>query len=202
MRVRRRFGQHFLHDPAVIERIVAAIAPRRDQALVEIGPGHGVLTLPVLAASGTLDVIEIDRDLAAALRVRFATEPDLRLHEGDALEFDYGALAKERGQRLRIIGNLPYNISTPLLFHLLAHSAHIADMHFMLQREVVDRIVAVPGSRPYGPLGVMLAPLVRPTPLLEIGPGALPPAPRVRAALSRLASFQDLHACDAGTHSD
>ncbi|HKC15089.1 MAG TPA: 16S rRNA (adenine(1518)-N(6)/adenine(1519)-N(6))-dimethyltransferase RsmA [Steroidobacteraceae bacterium] len=200
MRARRRFGQHFLHDPAVIGRIVAAIAPRRDQALVEIGPGHGVLTLPVLTASGTLDVIEIDRDLAAALRVRFATEPDLRLHEGDALDFDYGALARERGQRLRVIGNLPYNISTPLLFRLLAHSAHIADMHFMLQREVVDRIVAVPGSRQYGRLGVMLAPLARATRLLEIGPGAFRPAPRVWSALLRLDILPDRPAWAAGPH--
>jgi 16S rRNA (adenine1518-N6/adenine1519-N6)-dimethyltransferase len=186
MRARKRFGQNFLHDPGVIERIVAAIAPRPGEALVEIGPGHGALTAPVLAAGGALDVIEIDRDLAAELADRYAAQPELRVHVSDALEFDYGALAQARRQRLRVIGNLPYNISTPLLFRLLAHSAQLADMHFMLQREVVDRIVAAPGSRQYGRLGVMLAPRVRATRLLDIGPGAFRPAPRVWSALLRL----------------
>jgi 16S rRNA (adenine1518-N6/adenine1519-N6)-dimethyltransferase len=200
MRARKRFGQHFLHDPAVIERIVAAIAPRRNEALVEIGPGHGALTAPVFAASGALDVIEIDRDLATALQARYAAQPALRLHAGDALEFDYSALARARGQRLRIIGNLPYNISTPLLFRLLAHSAQIADLHFMLQKEVVDRIVATPGSRQYGRLGVMLAPRVRPTRMLEIGPGAFRPAPRVWSALLRLEVLPDCPDWAAGPH--
>jgi 16S rRNA (adenine1518-N6/adenine1519-N6)-dimethyltransferase len=200
MRARKRFGQHFLHDPAVIERLVAAIAPRRGEALVEIGPGHGALTAPVFAASGALDVIEIDRDLAAALLLRYAAQPGLRVHAGDALEFDYSALARERGRRLRIIGNLPYNISTPLLFRLLAHSAHIADMHFMLQKEVVDRIVAAPGSRQYGRLGVMLAPRVRATRLLEIGPGAFRPAPRVSSALLRLEALPDHPDWASGPH--
>ena len=200
MRARKRFGQHFLHDPAVIERIVAAIAPRRGESLVEIGPGHGALTEPVLAAGEALDVIEIDRDLAAALQLRYAAQPGLRLHAGDALEFDYSALARERGQRLRIIGNLPYNISTPLLFRLLAHSAQISDMHFMLQKEVVERIVAAPGSRQYGRLGVMLAPRVRALRLLEIGPGAFRPAPRVWSALLRLEALPETPAWAAGPH--
>lgn len=200
MRARKRFGQHFLHDPAVIERIVAAIAPRRDEALVEIGPGQGALTAPVFAASGALDVIEIDRDLAATLQLRYAAQPGLRLHVADALEFDYSALARVRGQRLRIIGNLPYNISTPLLFRLLAHGAQIADMHFMLQKEVVDRIVAAPGSRQYGRLGVMLAPRVRVLRVLEIGPGAFRPAPRVRSALLRLEVSPDYPDWAAGPH--
>jgi 16S rRNA (adenine1518-N6/adenine1519-N6)-dimethyltransferase len=186
MRARRRFGQHFLHDPLVIERIVAAIAARPGDALVEIGPGQGALTRPLLAAAGALDVIEIDRDLVVALRRDFAATPGLRVHEGDALEFDYGALARERGQRLRLIGNLPYNISTPLLFHLLGAAEHVADMHFMLQKEVVDRIVAPPGSRQYGRLGVMLAPRVRAHKLLDIGPGAFRPAPQVHSAVVRL----------------
>ena len=186
MPIRKRFGQHFLHDPLVIDRIVAAIAPRAGDALVEIGPGRGALTAPLMAASGRLEVIEIDRDLAARLRTQFEARPGFRLHVGDALDFDFGALAQERGQRLRIIGNLPYNISTPLLFRLLDFSPHLFDMHFMLQKEVVDRIVAPPGSRQYGRLGVMLAPRVRATSLLDVGPGAFTPPPAVRSAVIRL----------------
>ncbi len=191
MRARKRFGQHFLHDPAVIARIVAAIGPRPDQALVEIGPGPGALTAPLLGLTERLDVVEIDRDLAAALQRQFADRPALRMHVGDALEFDFAALARDRGQRLRVIGNLPYNISTPLLFRLLEASVHLADMHFMLQKEVVDRIVAAPGSRQYGRLGVMLAPRARATRLLDIGPGAFRPPPRVWSALVRLEVLAD-----------
>ncbi|HVN99297.1 MAG TPA: 16S rRNA (adenine(1518)-N(6)/adenine(1519)-N(6))-dimethyltransferase RsmA [Steroidobacteraceae bacterium] len=186
MRARKRFGQHFLHDPAVIGRIVGAIAPRAGEALVEIGPGPGALTDPLLRAADSLDVIEIDRDLAGALRRRFGGHPALHIHEGDALAFDFAALARQRGRRLRVVGNLPYNISTPLLFHLLAAADALIDMHFMLQKEVVDRIVAAPGSRQYGRLGVMLAPRVRATKLLDIGPGAFQPPPRVWSALVRL----------------
>jgi 16S rRNA (adenine1518-N6/adenine1519-N6)-dimethyltransferase len=186
MRARKRFGQHFLHDPAVIERIIASIAPRPGDALVEIGPGHGALTDLLLAASGSLDVIELDRDLAAALRAQHADQPRCRVHEGDALEFDYVALARARRQRLRVVGNLPYNISTPLLFGLLEAGAALLDMHFMLQKEVVDRIVAAPGSRQYGRLGVMLAPRVQATHLLDVGPGAFRPPPKVWSALVRL----------------
>ena len=186
MRPRKRFGQHFLHDPAVIDRIVAAIAPHSGEVLVEIGPGPGALTEPLLHIADSLDIIEIDRDLAAALRARYANRPQLRIHEGDALAFDYLALAQERGQRLRVVGNLPYNISTPLLFQLLNAGDALVDMHFMLQKEVVDRIVAAPGNRQYGRLGVMLAPRVRATKLLEIGPGAFRPPPRVWSALVRL----------------
>jgi 16S rRNA (adenine1518-N6/adenine1519-N6)-dimethyltransferase len=186
MHARKRFGQHFLHDPAVIDRILACIAPRPGEALVEIGPGQGALTASLLRAAGTLDVVEIDRDLATALRQAYAGQPALRVHTGDALEFDYGALARERGGRLRVVGNLPYNISTPLLFRLLEFSEQIIDMHFMLQKEVVERIVAGTGSRQYGRLGVMLAPRVRATRLFEIGPGAFRPAPRVWSAVVRL----------------
>jgi len=142
MRSRKRFGQHFLHDPAVIRRIVQAVAPQEDGHLVEIGPGRGAMTQLLLESHGALDAIEIDRDLAALLREKFAHDPRFVLHEADALQFDFAALARARGARLRIIGNLPYNISTPLLFHLLASSAVIADLHVMLQREVVDRLVA------------------------------------------------------------
>jgi 16S rRNA (adenine1518-N6/adenine1519-N6)-dimethyltransferase len=186
MRARKRFGQHFLHDPAVIERIIAAIAPRPGDALVEIGPGQGALTELLLAGSGSLDVIEIDRDLAAELRAHYAGQASCRVHEGDALDFDFAALARTRGQRLRVVGNLPYNISTPLLFRLLEAGAALLDMHFMLQKEVVDRIVAAPGGRQYGRLGVMLAPRVHATRLLDVGPGAFRPPPRVWSALVRL----------------
>jgi 16S rRNA (adenine1518-N6/adenine1519-N6)-dimethyltransferase len=186
MRARRRFGQNFLHDPLVIERIVRAIRPQAGEALVEIGPGHGALTRPLLAAGGALEVIEIDRDLAASLRTEFAGNARFRLHEADALGFDFAALAAATGKPLRVVGNLPYNISTPLLFHLLGCAHAIHDMHFMLQKEVVDRIVAEPGSESYGRLGVMLAPRVRAERVLEVGPGAFRPAPRVWSAVVRL----------------
>jgi 16S rRNA (adenine1518-N6/adenine1519-N6)-dimethyltransferase len=186
MRPRKRFGQHFLHDPAVIRRIVHAIAPHPHSHLVEIGPGRGALTQLLLAAAGALDAIEIDRDLAALLREKFQEEPGFVLHEADALEYDFAALARERGARLRIVGNLPYNISTPLLFHLLASAAAVEDMHVMLQREVVDRMVAKPGGGDYGRLTVMLAPWVHIERLFDIGPGAFQPAPRVWSAMARL----------------
>ncbi len=184
--VRKRFGQHFLHDAGVVARIVAALAPQPGDAIVEIGPGPAALTGPLLAACGELDAIEIDRDLAAELQQRFAASAGFRLHVSDALRFDWPALAAQRGRRLRIVGNLPYNISTPLLFQLLEHAALIQDMHFMLQKEVVDRIVAAPGSDAYGRLGVMLAPRVTATRILEVGPGAFRPPPRVRSAVVRL----------------
>lgn len=184
---RKRFGQHFLHDPGAIERIIAAIAPRPGDALVEIGPGHGALTERLLAcADCTLDAIEIDRDLAAKLAPSFAASARHTLHVGDALEFDYTQLATARGGRLRIVGNLPYNISTPLLFRLLSHSSAIADCHIMLQREVVARIAAQPGEKDYGRLTVMLAPCVSAARLFELGPGAFQPPPRVWSAVVRL----------------
>ena len=186
IRARKRFGQHFLHDPAVIGRIVAAVAPRAGDHLVEIGPGPGALTRPLLAAAGALDAIEIDRDLAEALRVEVGAQPGFVLHAGDALEFDWAQLAAARGGRLRLVGNLPYNISTPLLFRLLAARAVLLDMHFMLQKEVVDRIVAAPGSTHYGRLGVMLAPWIDATRLFDVGPGAFRPPPKVWSAVVRL----------------
>jgi 16S rRNA (adenine1518-N6/adenine1519-N6)-dimethyltransferase len=186
MRARKRFGQHFLHDPAIIRRIVEAVAPRADGHMVEIGPGRGALTQLLLAAAGALDVIEIDRDLAAVLREKFLPARSFVLHEADALEFDFTALARARGARLRVVGNLPYNISTPLLFHLLTSQAVIDDMHVMLQREVVDRLVALPGGGDYGRLTVMLAPWVHIERLFDIGPGAFQPPPRVWSAMVRL----------------
>jgi 16S rRNA (adenine1518-N6/adenine1519-N6)-dimethyltransferase len=184
---RKRFGQHFLHDPAVIRRIVRALAPQAGDHLVEIGPGRGALTGELLAYAGcTLDAIEIDRDLAALLRERFSDAPRCVLHETDALQFDFTALARERGGRLRIAANLPYNISTPLLFRLLTHAPAILDLHVMLQREVVARLAAQPGDADYGRLGVMLAPQVRVERLFDVGPGAFQPPPRVWSAVVRL----------------
>ncbi len=186
IRPRRRFGQHFLHDPAIIRRIVDAIDLKRGDAAVEIGPGRGALTGHLLAIAGRLDAVEIDRDLAAGLRAQFDAVPGWVLHETDALTMDWQALSAARGARLRLIGNLPYNISTPLLFRLLEASSAILDMHFMLQREVVDRILAAPGSPEYGRLTVMLAPRVRATRMLNVGAGAFRPAPKVASAVIRL----------------
>jgi 16S rRNA (adenine1518-N6/adenine1519-N6)-dimethyltransferase len=192
---RKRFGQHFLHDRSVLERIVEAIAPAADDALVEIGPGRGALTERLLqrmdqGLGRSLDVLEIDRDLAADLRVRWGADPRFHLHEGDALQYDFAALAAQRamrpGQRLRVIGNLPYNISTPLLFHLAAAHQCIDDLHVMLQKEVIDRIAAAPGSDAYGRLTVMLAPWFETTRLFDVGPGAFSPPPRVWSAVARL----------------
>jgi 16S rRNA (adenine1518-N6/adenine1519-N6)-dimethyltransferase len=186
MRVRKRFGQHFLHDPTVVDRIVLAINPKPQDHLVEIGPGTAALTIPLLQRVGALDAVEIDRDLAATLRTQFATAPGFRLHECDALAMNWTALSRERGGPLRLVGNLPYNISTPLLFSLLAHAHAIQDMHFMLQKEVVDRIVAGPGSRTYGRLSVMLAPFTRCVRVLEVGPGAFRPPPKVHSTVVRI----------------
>jgi 16S rRNA (adenine1518-N6/adenine1519-N6)-dimethyltransferase len=186
-RARKRFGQHFLHDPAVLERIVRAIAPAPGERLLEIGPGRGALTQRLLqTALGSLDAIEIDRDLAAELRPRFAADARFVLHESDALRFDVRALALARGGALRVVGNLPYNISTPLLFHLLESVDALRDLHLMLQREVVARITAQPGSGEYGRLTVMLAPWVRAQWLFDVGPGAFQPPPRVWSSVVHL----------------
>ncbi len=183
-RARKRFGQHFLHDPAVVARIAAAIAPGPDDTLVEIGPGTGALTAALLDAAGTLHAVEIDRDLARVLDERFG-ERGLRLHQGDALDFDFAALATGPAS-LRVVGNLPYNISTPLVFRLLRARDVIRDMHFMLQREVVTRMAAPPGGRDYGRLSVMVQLHCRVEALFRVGPGAFTPAPRVDSAVVRL----------------
>lgn len=153
---------------------------------MEIGPGHGALTASLLAQAGRLDAIEIDRDLALLLRQRFAGHGGFTLHEADALDCDWRALAASRGARLRVIGNLPYNISTPLLFNLLQSADALRDMHFMLQKEVVDRIVAEPDSAAYGRLTVMLAPRLNATRLLNVGAGAFRPPPKVDSSVVRL----------------
>jgi 16S rRNA (adenine1518-N6/adenine1519-N6)-dimethyltransferase len=165
---------------------VASIGLAPGDAAVEIGPGQGALTQRLLEAAGRLEVIEIDRDLAALLRNRYAGQPRFVLHEADALQVDWRAIAAACGARLRLIGNLPYNISTPLLFRVLEAADAIRDMHFMLQREVVDRIVAAPGTAAYGRLTVMLAPRVSATRVLDVGPGAFRPAPRVASSVVRM----------------
>jgi 16S rRNA (adenine1518-N6/adenine1519-N6)-dimethyltransferase len=182
---RKRFGQHFLHDPGVIARIVAAIDPQPGERLVEIGPGPGALTLPLLERVGRLEVVELDRDVIPVLVARAQGRGELVVHSADALEFDFRALAGAGG-KLRLCGNLPYNISTPLLFHLLDAADAIADMHFMLQKEVVARMAAVPDNKEYGRLTVMLAARCRVQRLLDVGPGAFHPPPRVHSALVRL----------------
>jgi 16S rRNA (adenine1518-N6/adenine1519-N6)-dimethyltransferase len=186
-RPRKRFGQHFLHDPAVLDHIAEAIDVRPGDHVVEIGPGRGALTrLLTQTPHASLDAIEVDRDLFALLTDELGSAERFTLHRGDALEFDFSALASALGGKLRIVGNLPYNVSTPLLFHLLKNAAAIEDMYFMLQREVVNRIVAGPGDDAYGRLTVMLAPHVQAEHLFDVGPGAFQPPPKVWSAVVRL----------------
>ena len=186
---RKRFGQNFLVSQAVIDRIVAAIAPRAGDRLVEIGPGLGALTAPLTERLGHLDVVEIDRDLIARLRQRFLPER-LTIHEGDALKFDFAGLAAGAGvgeqPGLRVVGNLPYNISTPLLFHLARYAPLLRDMHFMLQREVVMRMVAPSGNGDYGRLSVMLQYRFEMERLFDVPAEAFDPAPKVDSAIVRM----------------
>ena len=178
-RARKRFGQNFLRDAGVISRIVRAIGPRPGERLVEIGPGQGALTEPLLQAAGALEVIELDRDLIPGLRVQFFAYPDFVIHEGDALKFDFPALAAADGRPLRVVGNLPYNISTPLIFHLLASRGAVADMHFMLQKEVVERLAAEPGGPDWGRLSVMTQYHCQVESLFVVPPEAFVPRPKV-----------------------
>ena len=191
MKTRKRFGQHFLHDPAVLKRIVEAVAPERDDAVVEIGPGEGALTRPLLDRIDRLTVIEIDRDLAGRLAVEF---PDTRLQVvvADVLDHDFSDLP----QGARVVGNLPYNISTPILFHLARHAGRIRDMHFMLQLEVVQRMVAKHSTPDYGRLSVMLQTRFRMHKLFNVGPGAFRPPPKVDSAVVRLVPIAEKPGCD------
>ncbi len=207
---RKRFGQHFLTDASVIDAIVAAIAPRRDDLMVEIGPGLGALTFPVSQKLRHLHAVEIDRDVIARLRKSFAAER-LTIHSADALAFDFGALTRTEDaaqtlgasaspehtpnpasagttitRTLRVIGNLPYNISTPLLFHLAAYADRIVDCHFMLQKEVVERMVAAPGNKEYGRLSVALQYRFRMESVLDVPPDAFEPPPKVDSAIVRM----------------
>lgn len=178
---RKRFGQNFLEDEAIIDQIIRAIGPRPVDNMVEIGPGLSALTRPLTQALERLRVVEIDRDLAARLRHHYSPNK-LEIIEADALSVDFGAL----GPNLRIVGNLPYNISSPLLFHLLDYADVVLDQHFMLQREVIDRMVAKPGSSDYSRLSVMLQARYRMTKLFEVPPEAFNPPPRVVSAVVRM----------------
>jgi 16S rRNA (adenine1518-N6/adenine1519-N6)-dimethyltransferase len=189
---RKRFGQHFLTDSAVIDAIVRAIDPRPGEALVEIGPGLGAMTQPVLARCERLTVIELDRDLAARLR----RTPGLDVVESDVLKVDVGALADRLGGRLRVIGNLPYNISSPILFHLLPWADRVVDQHFMLQKEVVDRMAAGPGSKTYGRLSVMLQWRYDIESIIDVSPEAFDPPPQVDSAVVRMLPLADVATID------
>ncbi len=195
---RKRFGQHFLVDDGVIAAIVRAIAPRPGEAIVEIGPGLGALTQPLLERCGALTVVELDRDLAARLRKRAG----LDVVEADVLTVDFAALAERLARPLRVVGNLPYNISTPILFHLLGAVDRVADQHFMLQKEVVERMVAGPGGKDYGRLTVMLQWRYDIEPVLEVPPEAFDPPPRVDSAVVRMTPLREVPAVDAARLSE
>lgn len=186
-RPKKSFGQHFLHERRYIDRIVSVISPRADDFLVEIGPGEGALTFPLLAAAGKLTAIELDTDLIPNLEAKAAAIGELSIVHADVLKVDFTAMAQRAGvSRLRIAGNLPYYISSPILFHCVDHAAAIADMHFMLQKEVVDRMAAEPGSKVYGRLSVMLQLACRVEPLFDVPPGAFRPPPKVDSSVVRL----------------
>ena len=187
-RARKRFGQHFLHDPRIIAKILAAVAPKVGESLVEIGPGLGAITLPLLERAGALTAIELDRDVIPYLETCTHGKGELTVVQGDALEIALAPLTSAGG-KLRLIGNLPYNISTPLLFHFLEQADYVHDMHFMLQKEVVQRMAAKPGSKEYGRLTVMLAARCKVEPLFNIGPGAFRPPPKVDSAFVRLTPY-------------
>jgi 16S rRNA (adenine1518-N6/adenine1519-N6)-dimethyltransferase len=192
MKTRKRFGQHFLHDPLVLKRIVDAVDPSRGDSVVEIGPGEGALTRPLLARLDQLTVIEIDRDLAGRLSQEFPP-PKLAVICADALDYDFSVFPSG----MRIVGNLPYNISTPILFHLSRYADRVRDLHFMLQKEVVDRMVAKHSTPDYGRLSVMLQTRFVMKKLFNVGPGAFRPPPKVESAMVRLVPLAEKIPCDA-----
>ncbi|MBJ7576146.1 16S rRNA (adenine(1518)-N(6)/adenine(1519)-N(6))-dimethyltransferase RsmA [Luteimonas sp. MC1828] len=181
---KKSLGQHFLHERGVVDRIVLAVDPRPGDHIVEIGPGQGAMTYPLLDRHGRLTAIEFDRDLLAPLAARARAHGELELVHANVLDVDFTALAA--GTPIRLVGNLPYNLSSPILFHALDHAAVVRDMHFMLQKEVVDRMAAGPGSKVYGRLSVMLQAYCRVTALFTVGPGAFKPPPKVDSAVVRL----------------
>ena len=190
-RARKRFGQNFLTDHGIIHRIAKSIKPMPNDHLVEIGPGQGALTDELLAPGAHLDAIELDRDLVPILEQRFQNVEHFHLHQGDALAFDFTSL-QNNDEQLRIVGNLPYNISTPLIFHLLSHQHLIKDMHFMLQLEVVQRMAAQPKGKNYGRLGVMCQYYCQVDMLFEVPPESFDPRPKVQSAIVRLTPHQQL----------
>ena len=198
---RKRFGQNFLQDASVIDNILRAIGPASGDQLVEIGPGQAALTKPLieqLADNCALTLLEIDRDLAAQLNIQFGSDERVSIHLGDALDFDFTALRQQAEKPLRVFGNLPYNISTPLIFHLLQQATAepasnvISDMHFMLQREVIDRMAAPPGNKTYGRLSIMTQYYCQVEPLFDVPPEAFSPKPKVMSAIVRLLPYKDL----------
>ncbi|MBN3563759.1 16S rRNA (adenine(1518)-N(6)/adenine(1519)-N(6))-dimethyltransferase RsmA [Aliamphritea spongicola] len=191
-KARKRFGQNFLQDQGIIRRIIRSIAPQEDQHLVEIGPGLGAITEELLPECQQLNVVELDRDLIPILRTKFFSYADkFNIHEADALKFDFASL-HQPPQPLRVVGNLPYNISTPLIFHLLSYAEQIEDMHFMLQKEVVDRLAAQPGESAYGRLGIMAQYYCHVEPLFIVPPEAFDPAPKVDSAIVRLIPYKKI----------
>lgn len=188
---KKQFGQNFLNNSRIIDRIVAAIRPQAEDHMVEIGPGEAALTEPLIKTVSHLDIIEIDNDLIGPLKIRFACEPAFHLHHTDALTFDYSTLLKTADEQLRVVGNLPYNISSPLMFHLLEHADNIRDMHFMLQKEVVDRICAQPGSKTFGRLSVMMQYYCKTEHLFDVGPENFTPPPKVDSAIVRLLPYKE-----------
>ena len=181
---RKRFGQHFLHDTLIIDKIIKTISPQKKETIVEIGPGKGALTIPLAKLAIKLHAIELDNDLSVMLKKRFRNNSIVKIIQADALDFNFSAL----GNNLRIIGNLPYNISTPLMFKLTKYRDHIKDQHFMLQKEVVDRLIAKPGNKNYGRLTVMLGTYLDITSLFEVQPNAFKPPPKVNSAVVRMTS--------------
>jgi len=189
---RKRFGQHFLHDKNIINRIVAAVNPQPDQQIVEIGPGLGALTTVLLPAAKRLQAIELDRDVIPHLQMQCAKLGELIVHQQDVLTTDWATIAGGQLASLRVVGNLPYNISTPLIFQLLEQSAYLIDMHFMLQKEVVDRMIAKPDSADYGRLSVMVQYFCQAESLFKVSPGAFTPPPKVDSAVVRLTPYRQL----------
>ncbi|PHS73657.1 MAG: 16S rRNA (adenine(1518)-N(6)/adenine(1519)-N(6))-dimethyltransferase [Cycloclasticus sp.] len=183
-KARKRFGQNFLQDSRIIHQILMAINPSPTDHVVEIGPGQGAITEPLLDSNCQLDVVELDRDLVDRLEKRFSHIERFSLYSADALTFDFAVL--DSGERLRIIGNLPYNISTPLLFHLLSQASHIRDMHFMLQKEIVNRLEAQPGSKQFGRLSIMIQIFCQVEALFDVDPECFHPKPKVMSSIVRL----------------
>jgi len=187
-KARKRFGQNFLHDQNIIDKIIRAVNPKSSQNVIEIGPGQGALTYPLLQTLGQLNAVEIDRDLIKILNQQSTQYGELTIHEGDALKFNFSQLidTSNKDKKLRLVGNLPYNISTPIIFHLLEFIDNIYDMHFMLQKEVVERMAAEPNSKTYGRLSIMLQWYCDVEYLFDIPPGAFNPPPKVTSSLVRL----------------
>lgn len=190
-KARKRFGQNFLIDHGIIRDIVRAVHPHKDDVIVEIGPGKGAITQLLADSCDNLSVIELDRDLVPWLKVKFEKHPNFQLFQADALQFDFAQLVKD-DKPIRIVGNLPYNISTPLIFHLLSYSTQVRDMHFMLQKEVVKRMAAKAGDSAYGRLGIMVQYYCDVENLFEVPPTSFDPAPKVDSAIVRLVPYQDL----------